>query len=125
MGFYCSLAFTSAYKQCVFVSMGALQGNICMQFLDGIRIISSRPLSSTMFLACNKLPLLNIVALRVVQVLMLHTIQHFLPLARAESALCIHCLLGQQVILETRHTRAVTQFPSTANENNISQDMIW
>ena len=33
-------------------------------------------------------------------------------------ALCISCVLGQQVAFETRHTPAVTQLTSTVNANN-------
>ncbi len=57
----------------------------------------------------------------------LQIIQRGLPLARGRRALCISCMLGQQVVFETRHTPVVTQFTSTVNANNFGlvKRTIW
>ncbi len=46
------------------------------------------------------------------------TVQRGLPLARGRRAFFISCMIGQQVVFETRRTPVVTQFTSTVNVND-------
>ncbi len=66
------------------------------------------------------------VACGIVHASLLQTIQRCL-LVRRRRALCISCVLGQQAVLETRHTLPVTQFTSTGNANNfvLVDTTIW